>query len=413
MRIIIIIFAILASGILSAQTLDDYLKIALENNPGIRAKETEFKAALQRLPQAKALPDPTVNASFFPKPMMLPMGNQLGSISVMQMFPWFGSLKAKENEAARMADVKSQAVSVARNELFFNIKNAWFPLFELEAQIQIQEEKLRILETDKELATTKFQYGQAPMVDAVRADIMIDEVKTEIVLLQQKRKPLQVAFNRLLARDDNTPVVVSGTLPDPAIDAVFRRDSLLSENPSLAVFDKQIQAAVAAVNAAEYQRKPMIGVGLQYMPLVKRKGSEHHIPPNTGRDMFMPMVSVTIPIWRKKYDAAVEERRLMQQMYDEMKRDMKNELAVNYEMTWYELEKAGQMNTLLNSQIVKTQQAIDLLLAAYSNAGQDFEEVLRLQQQLFQYRLKKVAVQTEYQLALVKLDYLTGQKNMN
>ncbi len=409
MRIFFIIVSILAAGIVSAQTLDDYLKIAAENNPGIKAKQTEFQAALQKLPQAKSLPDPTVNASFFLSPMMLPMGNQLGSISAMQMFPWPGSLDAMENEAAKMAEVKLQAVTVAQNELFFKVKSAWYPLFELEEKIKIQRENLRILETDKELATIKFQQGQAPMVDAIRADIMIDEAKTEIAILEQKRKPLEVAFNQLLARDAASPVTISGILPEPVVGAAAYRDSLIGNNPILAVFDKQIQAAKAEEKVANFMRKPMIGGGLQYMPLVKRKGHDVHIEPNTGKDMFMPMVSVTVPIWNKKYDAAVEERQLMQLMYADMKQDMQNDLTAMYEMSFYEVEKMAQMVELLNLQMVKTQQAIDLMMAAYSNAGQDFEEILRLQQQLFRYRTEKVSAQTAYQLALVKLDYLTGK----
>ncbi len=410
MRTYIIILSILTAGLLSAQTLDDYLKIAAENNPGIRSKQTEFQAALQKLPQARALPDPTVNASVFLRPMMLPMGNQLGSISAMQMFPWPGARDAMENEAARMADVKYQAVAVAQSELFFNIKNAWYPLFELEEQIRIQKENLRVLETDKDLAIAKFQYGQAPMVDAIRADIMMDEVKTEIVLLEQKRKPLEVAFNRLLNRDDHTPVSISGdSLPEPVSGFAVRRDSLLANNPALAVYDKQILAAAAEGKAADFQRRPMIGAGLQYMPLIKRKNGDVDLPPNKGANMLMPMVSVTVPIWRKKYAAAVEESRLMQSAYSDMKRNMENEIASMYEMTWYDLEKMAQTVELLNKQMLKTQQAIELMMAAYSNSGQDFEEILRLQQQLFRYRMEKISARTGYQLALAKLDYLTGQ----
>ena len=411
MRLFILLLSILAVGSLSAQTLEDYLKIAAENNPGIRARQMEFQAALQKLPQVSALPEPQVNASFFFRPMMLPMGNQLGSISVMQMFPWFGALDAMEKEAAGMADVKYQAVAAAQNELFLKIKNAWYPLFELEEQIRIQRDNLRVLETDKELATIKFQYGQAPMVDAIRADIMIDEVTTQIALLEQKRRPLEVAFNRLLNRDDSAPVTISGSLPEPEPGSISRRDSLLANNPALAVLDKQILAERAGETAAEYLRKPMIGAGLQYMPLVKRKGGDLNLPPNTGRDMVMPMVSVTLPIWRKKYDAAAEERRLMQTVYADRKQDMENELSAMYEMAWYELEKNAQIAELLNSQMVKTQQAINLLTAAYSNDGKDFEEILRLQQQLFRYRMEKISAQTDYQLAQVKLDYLTGKMN--
>ncbi|MCB9280218.1 MAG: TolC family protein [Lewinellaceae bacterium] len=410
MKKITTILLILAAGALKSQTLEDYLKIAADSNPGIRAKQTEFQAALQKRPQAKALPDPTINASFFLRPMMLPMGNQLGSVSVMQMFPWFGALDAMENEATRMAEVKRQAVQVAQNELFFKVKNAWYPLFELEEKIRIQQDLLRLLETDKELATVMFQQGMAPMVDPIRADIMIDEVKTELMLLEQKRKPLEVTFNRLLNRDDNLPVTISGMLPEPVTGAAARRDSLIADNPVLAVFDKQIQAAIAEEKVAGYLRKPMIGAGLQYMPLVKR-GNDLDLPPNTGRDMVMPMFSVTVPIWKKKYNAAAEERRLMQVMYADMKKDMQNELTSMYELTFYELEKTAQMMELLNLQMQKTQQAVDLVLAAYSNAGQDFEEVLRLQQQLFRYQMEKVSAKTEYQLTLVKLDYLTGKMN--
>lgn len=409
-RMVIFLFALIV-GSLSAQTLEDYLKIAAENNPGIRAKQTEVQVALQKLPQAKALPDPTVNASFFLRPMMLPMGNQLGSIAAMQMFPWFGALDAMENEAAQMAEVKLQAVQVAQNELFFKVKTAWYPLFDLEEKIRIQQDLLRLLETDKELATVMFQQGMGPMVDPIRADIMIDEVETELTLMEQKRKPLKVAFNRLLNRDENLPVTISGTLPEPVTGAAVRRDSFIVNNPVLAVFDEQIQVAIAEEKVADYMRKPMIGAGLQYMPQVKRKSGDLDLPPNTGRDMVMPMFSVTVPIWKKKYDAAVEERHLMQVMYADMKKDMQNDLVAMYEMTFYELEKMAQMVELLNTQMVKTQQAVDLVLAAYSNAGQDFEEVLRLQQQLFRYRTEKVSAQTEYQLMQVKLDYLTGKMN--
>lgn len=412
MRILIIILSMAAAAGLSAQALEDYLAMAADNNPGIRARQTEFLAALQRIPQAKALPEPQVNASVFIRRMMLPMGDQLGSVSVMQMFPWFGTLDAMGNEAAKMAEVKYQAVEAARNELFFDVKNAWYPLFELDEQIRIQRENLRVLETDKELATFRFRHGQAPMVDAIRADIMIEEMKTGIALLEQKRRPLEVAFNRLLGREESLPVAIADSLPEPTAAALARRDSLLAGNPALAILDKQMQAAAAEEKAAGFMRKPMIGIGLQYMPLVKRKGGDVHLlPPNTGADMLMPMASVTLPIWRKKYDAAVEERRLMQEMYAGMKQDMHNELASMYEMARYELEKTVQMALLLDSQIAKTQQAIELLLAAYRNAGQDFEEILRLQQQLFRYRLEKVSIKTEHQLVLARLDYLTGKMN--
>jgi outer membrane protein TolC len=156
-------------------------------------------------------------------------------------------------------------------------------------------------------------------------------------------------------------------------------------------------------------KKPMIGAGLQYMALVKR--DDDFIPPNTGRDMIMPMVSMTVPIWNKKYSAALEESQIMERMYGEMKKEMENELASMYEMTKYEMDKMILMNDLITTQMSKTQQAIDLVIAGYSNDGADFEEVLRLQMQLYRYKMQKVILRKEYILAQTKLDYLTGQED--
>lgn len=411
MRILIILIALIVTGTLAAQTLNDYLAIALENNPGIKAQNTEYQAARQKIDQAGALPDPQINASVFIRPMMLPMGNQLGSISAMQMFPWFGALGAMKNEAAQMAEVKQQAIQVTQNELAFQVKNAWYPLLQLEEQLAILREKQRVLEVDKELATFKFQHGQAPMADAIRVDIMLDAVHTGITLLEEKRKPLTIAFNLLLNRPAETPVVIQEHLPEIPQSPLARPDSLLVNYPGLAIFDKQIQAEAAAEQAANFLRKPTFSAGIQYMPLIKRRGQDIHLEPNTGRDMVMPMVSVTIPIWRKKYNAAVEERRLMQHAYSDMKRNMENDLGAMAEMASYELEKLAKTTELLDLQQKKTQQLIDLLLAAYSNNGKDFEEILRQQEQLFGYQSEIVNAQTEYQLALAKLDFLSGKIN--
>ncbi len=408
MKPLSIIFIMLFGLSSWGQTLDDYVQMAITNSPGIKAKKTEYQSALQKLPQAKSLPDPQVSGSFFFSPMMLPMGNQLGSLSAMQMFPWPGTLDAMEKEASSMAEVKKQSILVTQNDLVFKVKSAWYPMLELEEKIQIMKANLKILETEKELAVIMFQNGMAPMVDAIRADIMIDEMKTEISLMEQMRKPLVSTFNKALSRAIDEPVNVTGILPNPDPAELAMTETTVDANPALHVMDRQAEAAKAEEVVAETMSKPMFGAGLQYMPLVKRKESHEEIPPNTGRDMIMPMFTVTVPIWKKKYSAAIEERRLMQTMFADMKQDMKNDMEAMVEMTIYEMDKAVQMIALYDSQVEKTQQAIDLMLAAYANAGKQFEEILLLQMKIFRYQAEKVTAKAQYQLARVKLEYLTG-----
>ena len=52
-----------------ADSLARYLEIAAENNPGLNADFLTYKAALEKVPQAGAWPDPQLDMGFFLKPM--------------------------------------------------------------------------------------------------------------------------------------------------------------------------------------------------------------------------------------------------------------------------------------------------------------------------------------------------------
>ncbi|MBK7407505.1 MAG: hypothetical protein IPJ40_05090 [Saprospirales bacterium] len=58
MRIFIFILSVMSAVGLSGQTLEDYLNIALENNPGIMAGKMEYKAALQKYRKLAPCPSP-------------------------------------------------------------------------------------------------------------------------------------------------------------------------------------------------------------------------------------------------------------------------------------------------------------------------------------------------------------------
>ena len=75
----------------------------------------------------------------------------------------------------------------------------------------------------------------------------------------------------------------------------------------------------------------------------------------------------------------------------------------------YELDKAQQLSALYLNQIKKTEQVIRLLYTAYGNSGKDFEEVLRMQQQLLKYQMALVTESRKFFTALAKIDYLTAK----
>jgi len=394
------------SGFLNAQSLDDYLKVAAKNNPGLKAKYAEFEAAMQRVTQVNALPDPKLSFGYFINSVETRVGPQQAKFGLSQMFPWFGTLAAKGEMATLMAEAKYQVFLNAKNELYYKVKAAWYPLYEVNRTLQLQEENREILYTFKQLSTTGFKNGKGSMVDVIRVDIMIENTETDIRLLQDKKTPLMTRFNTLLSRADTIPVVVPDSISLLIIETGYRKDSLLTTHPMLEALNLKMKSAQTQERFARKMGLPSFGVGVDYVLVGER--TDMNVPDN-GKNVFMPMISMSLPIFRGKYKSAVKEAQFTQEAIAFSKEDFENNLISSYEMAWFELDKAHQLSELYRVQIEKIQKAISLLLTAYSNSGKDFEEVLRMQQQNIKYQIAEAIALKEYYTALAKLDYLTAK----
>ena len=388
------------------QDLEDYQKIAAENNPGLQGRYKEFKAALEKVPQVSSLPDPTLSFGYFISPVETRVGPQQAKFSLSQMFPWFGTLEAQGNAAALMAQAKYQSFIDARNKLFYQVADAYYPLYELDEQLRLQRENLEILESFMTLAQSKYENNQSSMVDVLRVDIMIKDARTNIDILEDKRQPLLTRFNNQLNRDASETVSIVDTINVSPLPDGYRRDSLLINHPLLEELSLKEEAMKEQEKAAIRKGLPSFGLGLDYVLVGERTDMDLA---DNGQDALMPMVTVSLPIFRGKYKAAKEEARIMQEAYRDMRQEMANNLGSAYEMVWFEMEKQRQNLDLYREQIDETGQALKLLFTSYSNNGNDFEEVLRMQQQLLKYQMMKATSLSVYKIAEAKLNYITAK----
>lgn len=389
-----------------AQTLDDYFKIAAENNPGLQAIYKEYEAALQKVPQVSTLPDPTFSFGYFISPVETRVGPQQAKLSLTQMFPWFGTLKAQGNVAVLMAEVKFQSFMEARNRLYFQVASAYYPLYELKDFVRIERENIIILESYKTIATQKFKNGTGTMVDVLRVDIMLKDAQTNLDILKDKEKPLLTTLNKLLNHSENEPVQISDTLKSVILLDNYRKDSLIVANPKLKALNLKLQASQAAEIVAQKQGLPKLGIGLDYLLVSERTDISM---PDNGKNVLMPMVSFNIPIFWAKYNASVKESQLMQKSYTLQKQEVINTLFSEYEMVLFQVQQQLQLISLYQQQIQTSQQSLNLLFTFYGNSGKEFEEVLRMQQQLLKYQKMSATALVQYHIAVEKINYITSK----
>lgn len=444
-----------------AQTLDDYLLKAAENNPELKAAYQDYLAATERGNQV-SLPDPELQVGFFFRPMERFMGNQQADIRLMQMFPWFGMLKAQESEADQMALAQYQLFLDAKNNLFFQFRTTWYALAELQQEIRITEENLEILRKYERMALIRFEssstsasgpssspmaapsntsvssgaagmnsMGNSPqnmgssakssamsnpaamstsgpgMTDVLRIRLQINALENDLQLLEANKIPLQVELNKLMNVDRDAEIAS----PEPLspFQMNFEKeailDSISKNNPMLAMYDSELLALESQKQMAKLDGRPMLGAGVNYMPFKPRIEDGMSMG---GNDMIMPMVTMTLPIYRKKTNAQIKEAEILQESVRFQKENTLNQLEIGWAKAIRDLEDANRKVALYNTQLELAKQNLSLLLTAYATNGKDFEEVLRAQQLVLDYEFSKIAAITRQYNSLAMLDMLSA-----
>ena len=90
------------------------------------------------------------------------------------------------------------------------------------------------------------------------------------------------------------------------IDDQTMTDSIITANPMLSMLEAEANAYRAKAVMDKKMSYPMFGIGLQYS-LVGKSNNKMVMDDMNGMDMFMPMFKISIPIFRKKYQAQQKE----------------------------------------------------------------------------------------------------------
>lgn len=105
----------------------------------------------------------------------------------------------------------------------------------------------------------------------------------------------------LLNRDVNETVNIGNAIFKTTF--LFQIEDILksidANNPDLLMIEKEIMAYKAKAEKDKKMSYPMLGIGVQYMLIGKTNEEMFKMGSMNGRDMVMPMVSVSLPLFRK------------------------------------------------------------------------------------------------------------------
>lgn len=376
----------LSSGLL-AQTPDELLNIAVASNPGLKVLKKSYQAALEKAPQLSQLPNPEIGFGVYLLPVETRLGPQRARVSVTQMFPWFGTLQAQEDWAATEARATFERIAALELELRDDIRQAYFSLYELSASQTIIQDRLEILESLKSVAEAKVSSGKASLADVLRLDLQLDELSQKLLVLENRQRIPRARINQILYRQTDTPILLPDSLPFAEI--AIPRDSLIARiyasHPMVRMYELQQQAATAAIRVNELQGMPGFGIGADYLNTGTRSDA---FPENNGRDAVQIRATISIPMYREKFNAREREERFRIEGIEAQKQQVLSGFEAQIEMAYAEFDEARLEVALTQRQIQTIQSAIAILEADYLGQSQSFDELLQLELSSLEYELQ-------------------------
>ncbi len=422
-NILLLLAGVISTSGLKAQgadSLNHYLEVAARSNPGLNADFLAYKASLERIPQAGAWEDPQLDIGFFLQPMEIIGGRQVADFTLMQMFPWFGTKKAAETEAEHMAKMAYEQFRETRDNLFLEVYSQWYKLASLKHQLNNNRDNLKLLGQLEELARRRVSTSSGVSGDmgsssglssVLRVQLEVAEIENNIESILSEIEAEKYKFNALLNRRTDIDVVIpdSITKVEYMINDVAAISEIENHNPMLGMIVEEGLAFKAKSEMDKRMSYPMIGVGLQYMLISKSSSpinNQNMHNEMNGMDMLMPMVSISLPLFRNKYNAQQRESKYMWQSAQEKYNNTLNILQSDLFRLTHELDNAERKIRLYEKQKNLALSAYKLILQEFAAAKSDLTNVIDVQRQLLDYRVREAEAIAEYNTKVAEINNL-------
>lgn len=388
--------------------LEEYLRIAIEQNPELKALQFLYEAENERVREIGVLPDPELSISYDINPMMYE--SQLGrfSVSAMQMFPWVGTLGAKKEAQQFTADARLSMVGSRQLEILTDIQIIWLDIAEVEQQIRIADESLKLVGDLEQLVEIRYETARTGQADILRIQMEKQRIQNRIENLQGSLRPLTSKFNEYVNRETDHEVVTAE--PQQQRELPYSVDEITelarNQNPAFETLSLQESALEQQERAAVLSGRPAFGIGLEVMG--RDFGPMSMNPAST--ESFIGMATIRLPIYRNRTNSQKQQISYRLQAVEMERYQAENRISAELETASETLRSANRSIELLDNELIpRARQVLGILTEEYTAGNARFDELLQIQRELLDLEFERVEAVINQNKALARIDSLIGE----
>ncbi|WP_127138238.1 TolC family protein [Flagellimonas oceanensis] len=401
---IYVVFALAVIG-LKAQSLESYLLEAELNSPMIQALELRYNIAKEKVKEVNTLPNTTIGAGYFVSEPETRTGAQRAKFSVSQMLPWFGTITTRENYASSMAETEYAEIVIAKRKLALSVAQSYYKLYGIQAKQQVLQENIQLLKTYETSALTSVEVGKASAVDVLKLQIRQNELQQQKEVLEQSYIAEQAVFNNLLNREEGISVEVVNEMDIPEEDPILNKEDL-SLNPELLKYDRLYESVTQSELLNQKENAPSFGIGLDYIPVSER---DDMVFSDNGKDIVMPMVTFSVPIFNNKFKSTTKQNELRQKEIELQKEERLNVLENAYANAISQRNQARIAHQTQTKNLKQAKDAEEILIKNYETETIDFNDVLDIQELQLKFQSNQIQSVQLYYLQSAIINYLINK----
>ena len=391
-------------------SVESLLEYARERNPEYASMRHEVASADERAASAGALPDPKLRIELQDLTMSGEQNATLAPSRVgktiytfMQDVPWFGKRGLQRDIALLEADGAKGRASASWAELASRIKSEYAQFYYIHQNERLTHEILDLLSRLEKVAQVRYAGGLAAQTDAIRAQVELTNLRTELIALENEKRMTQARLNMLLARPAHAALLAPERLrPLPApgsLDPAGLQDRVRMRNPQILTNDALLRAAEKTRDLTLKNRYPDVTFGVAPVQ-VRREIREWEV-----------MVEINIPLQQSSRRAQEREAEAMLSAARSRKEATANQVLSELAENLSGLDAARRTEAVLtNSLLPQTELTFKAALSSYENGKVDFATLLDSQRQIRQAKQNQIKAQAEAQTRLAAIERLLGEE---
>jgi len=378
---------------------DAYFQYALAHNPHVRAAFERAVAAIERIPQARALNDPTLSFEYFLNQM-----DTRYQVILTQMLPAFGKRGLREDAAVAEAWAAWYSFEAERFMLLDNLATAFYNYHYLGRATAVTDANVRLLADLEQAIEARYRAGAAPFADLIKVQIEKARLADRLASLNDQRRVQSAGLVALLNRPVGEPLPWPRVEPfgPMIVDEAVLADMLADLNPDLQAADARIEAARHRAALAHRNGLPdvLLGAGGMVMPGMDGRGDETEIG---------LMAGLTLPVWRGRVRAGVREADATLEAAAQERDALRNRLRTELSMAVFQFHDAERrLELFTNALLPKAQQALDVARQAYADGSAEFMTLIDAQRTLLEFQLQAERAAADREIAIADIGCCVG-----